>query len=160
MSRAIGKDGPIEPQVPAPVPKEPEGWETFHKRLFRQGQEALREYDKRKLSKELLTQDLLAKAHKSLHRGAMTREFLDGEFWNSFLKPALGDSQDVKPWEPGDSRTLEAVAVDHLFSSGKAALAKIILKKFEDWIRLGDEAKKAIAQNSERVDRIKDISRG
>ena len=160
MTRAIGKDGPIKPQAEAPTPQEPEDWEPFHKRLFRQGQEAIREYDKRKLSRELLSKDLLAKAHKALHRGAMTREFLDGEFWNEFLKPALGDSQDVKPWEPGDARTLEAVAVDHLFASGKAALAKIILKKFEEWIRLGDEAKKAIAAHSERVERIKDISRG
>ena len=158
MTRAIGKDGPIG-GAPEPEDTEPEEFEAFHKRLFKKAQDAIKDYDRRKLSKDLLTKDALDKAHRAIRRGSLTRSFLESEFWNEHLKSALGDEQDMKPWEPGDRRTLEEVAVAHLFSSGKSALAKALLNKFEEWIRLGDVAKKAIEQHSALQEKIREIPR-
>ncbi len=87
----------------------------------------------------------------------LTRKFLESEFWNELMKPALGDEQSVKPWEPGDPRVLEQVAVDHLFASGKSAFAKIMLNKFQVWIKAGDEAARAIKLDDELRDNIREI---
>ena len=158
MTTSIGKDGPINPP-PDAMPPEPEQFEPFHKRLFKQGMNAIRDYEKGKLSKDLLSKDKLAKSYRAIRCGVLAREFLEGEFWTEFMKPAFEDEQDVKTWTPGDARTFEAVAVDHIFSSGKAALAKWFIGKLEEWIRLGDEAKKIIAAHVETQKKMREIGR-
>jgi hypothetical protein len=156
MIPSIGKDG-IKGAPPAPSEPVAEEFESFHARLFKKAQDAIKDYDRRKLSKDLLTRDALDKAHRAIRRGAQTRAFLEGEFWTEHLKSALGEEQDVKPWEPGDPRSLEEVAVTHLFSSGKSSLVKVILKKFDEWIRLGDSAKKVVEAHVSLQEKIREI---
>jgi hypothetical protein len=155
---SVGKDGPKQDAPAAAAPPEPEEFEPFHKRLFKQAQDALRDYDKQKMSKHLLPKEKLNKAYRLIRRATLTREFLDCEFWKEFMKPALGENTGLKPWEPGDARTLEAVAVDHLFASGKSAFAKMLLDLFQEWIRTGDEAKKIVALDAERREAVEGLN--
>jgi hypothetical protein len=158
MNPSIGPNGPVEGEGPTAPPPPPEEFQTWHARMFKAAKETLLEYDRKKLSKNLLTQKKLSDARLAIHRGAETRRFLDSEFWKEFLQPALGEEQDLKPWKPGDARSMEQVAIDHLFASGKAAISSALLRKFDDWIRVGDEAKKIVADNTATEDRIRELS--
>ena len=151
----IGKDGPIV-SAPQTSPTEPEEWTPWYSGKFKELQDWLKNYDLKKSESLLLPQKRLADANKAIHRGAETRKFLESEFWLEFLKPALSDEQTVKPWKPGDSTDHMAIVSTHLFASGKSMLAEAILKKFEEWIRIGDNAKKIVAED---VERRKDIGR-
>lgn len=154
---SITKDGP-KGETPDPEQKQPEAWDDWFPKKFKSIIDSIRERDQKKISKLFLTEQRRLEAIRAIHRGAETRRFLDSEFWKEFLKPALGDEQDLKPWVPGDPRSLEEVAVDHLFASGKAAFAKAILKKFDEWIRIGEEAKKVVALDTERRDQVRSMA--
>jgi hypothetical protein len=127
-----------------PVGAESEEFESWHKRLFKKGQDAIRALDRKRLSRDLLAREKLSALYRSVRHGEMTKDFLAGKFWNEVLLPELSSEKDIKPWAPGDARTLEAVAIDHLFASGKAAFAKAFVDRLHEMVRAGDEASKAI----------------
>ena len=132
---------------------EPEEFDSWHKRLFKQGQDALRALDRKRLSRELLDREKLSALYRAVKHGELTKDFLAGKFWNEVLLPELSSEKDIKPWAPGDARTLEAVAIDHLFASGKAAFAKALVDRLHNLVRAGDEAGRAIeADRKKRED--------
>lgn len=155
---SIGKDG-IKDEAAEIETLEPETWDSWFPKKFKELIDSIKDRDARKISRHLLDQKKLAEAHRAVHRGAETRRFLDSEFWKDFLKPELGGENSVKAWKPGDKRSLEEVAVDHLFNSGEVSRVEKLLNKFSEWIRVGDEAKKIIAADVERRDQVRDIQR-
>ncbi len=110
-----------------------------------------------RISRELLERRAKEAKYFEVHRADETRKFLEGEFWKSFLGPLFSEKSDVKPTKPGEAKTLEEVALEHLLSSGAANFSKSVVDTFDMWMRLGDEAKNKLVEDEERRKRIEEL---
>ncbi len=130
--------------------EENQSWPTFFENAQKFLGEKLKARTLARMSSQFLDQERTRKMQDAVRCARLTRDFLAGEFWNDFFAPLLNKEQTLKPWKPGDSLWLEEVSSAHLVASGKALLGAKILSTFEEWIRAGDEAAKALKLDEER----------
>lgn len=154
MTTSIGKDGIRDdaPGMVADITDDTllEKSNRFILKRIEKVKEVLREREAKKLRTGLLSREDLARQIGIVRRAAETRRFLEGDFWQEYLKPLLADAEGIKPWKPGGAKTMEQVTVQYLLESGKAGRAQEILEEFTKWIRAGEEAKKIIAADTDR----------
>ncbi len=155
---SIGKDGPIGVKPEPPVEKSKE-WGEWAREAFEALQARIKGDDKNRLSKTLIAEKKLSAAYRAIRRGVLTREFLAGPFWKEFFEPLLIGKESIKPWAPGDPTEHMAIVSLHLWSSGKAAIAREILTTLGEWIRAGEEAKRIVADEAEKKKQIRDLGR-
>ena len=155
---SIGKNGVAggsgAPEKEAPAPAE-QTWESRFKAGVSEFQEWFRAREVKKISKDQMDRKRIVAAHKAIHKAEETKRFLAGEFWTEHLLPELSGDQAAKPWRPGDPRSLEQYAMEQLVASGKAERANGLLAAFQTWIRAGDDARKALAEEAERAAKVK-----
>lgn len=157
----IGKRGVVGGEKPAPTAPEPaaQTWDSRFEAGLKDFWGWFNGREAKKASKDLLDRERVAKAHRAIHRAELTKRFLAEEFWTEHLLPELSGDQAAKPWRPGDPRSLEQYAMEQLVASGKAEHANGLLAAFQAWVRAGDDARKVLAEDAVRRERVKELSR-
>lgn len=125
-------------------------WPTFFNKAWSDIQGRIKSRLHDRLSRGLLDQKRTIELKQAVARRNATREFLEGYFWTEYLMPLLAGEQSLKPWREGESLRPDEISSKYLFSSGKAVLAESILKTFDMWIRKGDEAEHALAEDEKK----------
>lgn len=129
--------------------KPPESAESYYTTSIRNLLDKITGRRADKLKAKTAASEKVDEWRSAVDRATRVRQFLQGDFWKHDLHPFLTGEAALKPWRPGEAKTLEEVTVSHLWSSGKAVLLDTMVKQFEKWIRAGDDAEVAMQRDAE-----------